>query len=149
MFAAVANLHVRCLVRVGASVIQYLAQLSAGKVALWCYFIWYLSTIFRYFDPAPTIWLNSLGISFVVGIALLLSVNGSSPRLKFADPWQTFRLFFMPFAVSSFSALIKGHGFLLVFPPSAAEVGLQLSFCAAFGLAVLAIKRFARHNGAA
>lgn len=130
----------------GISLIQYFAGLSAGKVALWCYLIWYLATVIRYFDPAPTIWLNSLGISLVVGIALLLSVNRADG--KSAGPWQTFRLFFMPFAVSSFSALIKGHGFILVFPPSAAEVGIQLGSCAAFILAVLALKRLAHDNGA-
>jgi hypothetical protein len=130
----------------GVRVIRYFAGLSAGKVALWCYLIWYLATVIRYFDPAPPIWLNSLGISLVVGIALLLSVNRAGAMS--ADPWQTFRLFFMPFAVSSFSALIKGHGFILVFPPSATEVGIQLGSCAAFILVVLAIKRFARDNGA-
>ena len=124
---------------------QYLARLSAGKIALWCYLIWYLSTVFRYLDPAPAIWLNSLGISLVVGIALLLSV--SSPSARSGDPWQTFRLFFMPFAVSSFSALIKGHGFFLVFPPSAAAIAMQLGLCGAFVLAVLVIKRVARANG--
>ena|SRR3989442_15985250 len=130
----------------GVSLIEYFAGLSAGKLALWCYLIWYLATVIKYFDPAPAIWLNSLGISLVVGIALLLSVNRAGAM--FADPWQAFRLFFMPFAVSSFSALIKGHGFILVFPPSAAEVGIQFGSCAAFILVVLAIKRFAHDNGA-
>lgn len=127
------------------NVLQYLARLSVGKVALWCYLIWYLSSVLRYFDPAPAIWLNSLGISLVVGIALLLSVNSARP---FADPWQTFRLFFMPFAVSSFSALIKEQGFFLVFPPSVAHASMQLGLCAAFVLAVLIIKRFARDGSA-
>ena len=130
----------------GVDFMRYFARLSAGRITLWCYLIWYLSTVFRYFDPAPAVWLNSLGISLVVGIALLLSVERAGPGAR--DPWQTFRLFFMPFAVSSFSALIKGHGFLLVFPPSAAEAGLQLGACAAFVLTVLAIKRFAQDDGA-
>lgn len=126
------------------SVVRYLAQLSAGKLALWCYLIWYLSTVFQYFDPSPAIWLNSLGISLVVGVALLLSVSSSSP--KSTDHWQTFRLFFMPFAVSSFSALIKGRGFFLVFPPSVVQIVMQLGLCAAFILAVLIIKRVATVN---
>lgn len=67
--------------------------------------------------PVTTIWLNSVGISFVIDIALMLSVNGSSAR---ADPWQTFRLFLMPFCVSSFAALIKDRGFVLIFPPTSA-----------------------------
>ena len=40
-----------------------MSSLSAGRITLWCYLIWYLSTVFRYFDPAPAVWLNSLGIS--------------------------------------------------------------------------------------
>lgn len=128
------------------SLLHYFAALSRGKVVLWCYLIWYLSTVAQYFDSAPTIWLNSLGISIVVGIALLLSVAGKAPGS--ADPWQTFRLFFMPFAVSSFSALIKGRGFVLVFPPSSAQVAVQLALCAAFVLLVLALKRLVRNNGA-
>ncbi|XHS76840.1 hypothetical protein ACFJGW_13995 [Burkholderiaceae bacterium UC74_6] len=118
---------------------NYFARLSAGKIVLWCYLIWYLCTVAKHFDPSPAIWLNSLGISVVVGIALLLSVG--SAAAKAADPWQTFRLFFMPFAVSSFSSLIKGHGFILVFPPSVAEAAAQLGACALFLLAVFTIKR--------
>lgn len=120
-------------------IIQYFARLSPGKVVLWCYLIWYLSTVAEYFDPAPAIWLNSLGISLVIGVALLLSVGGKNS--VFADSWQTFRLFFMPFAVSSFSALIKGRGFFLVFPPSLTQIAVQLGLCALFVLTVLGIKR--------
>ena len=120
------------------NILRYFATLPRGKIVLWCYLIWYLSTVSRYFDPSPVIWLNSLGISFVIGIALLLSVGGTGP--KFADPWQTFRLFFMPFAVSSFSALIKGHGFVLVFPPSPIQIAAQLAACASFVLVVLTLK---------
>jgi len=114
---------------------RYIAGLSPGKVALWCYFIWYLVVVLRYFDPSPAIWLNSLGISALVGVALLLSVNGSA-----ADRWQTFRLFLMPFCVSSFAALIKGHGFTLIFPPNGFELSILVGGCAAFVLIVLACK---------
>ena len=38
----------------------------------------------------------------------------------FGDRWQIFRLFLMPFCVSSFAALVKDAGFLLVFPPEPA-----------------------------
>ena len=127
------------------SLLRYFASLSVGKVTLWCYLIWYLSTVGLYFDPSPTIWLNSIGISVVVGIALLLSVAGKGPRTL--DKWQTFRLFFMPFAVSSFSALIKERGFFLVFPPSLIQVGAQVGGCALFVLVVFAIKRYVQQNG--
>ena len=110
--------------------LRYFQGLPAGKATLWCYLIWYLCTVVRYFDPSPGIWLNSVGISLVVGVALFLSVGGKVSRA--AISWQTFRLFFMPFAVSSFSALIKGRGFILVFPPSLAQAGMQIGACAAF-----------------
>jgi hypothetical protein len=118
--------------------LSYLSRLTAGKTALWCYLIWYVITVIRYFDPSPTIWLNSVGISFVIGIALMLSVNGSSAR---ADPWQTFRLFLMPFCVSSFAALIKERGFVLIFPPTVMENVVALAACAAFVGTVVLIKR--------
>lgn len=121
--------------------IRYFQTLPAGKAVLWCYLIWYLCTVAAYFDPSPAIWLNSLGISAIIGVALLLSVGGGVSG--FAASWQTFRLFFMPFAVSSFSALIKGRGFLLVFPPSLAQLALQLGLCAAFLLAVRWARRAA------
>src|SRR5215831_15145468 len=104
------------------SMCHYFAQLPATKIALWCYLIWYLVVVVRYFDPSPAIWLNSLGISAVIGFALLLSVDRK--RSSGSNGWQTFRLFFMPFAVSSFSSLIKGRGFRLVVPPRMAEVAL-------------------------
>lgn len=118
--------------------LRYFQALSLGKMVLWCYLIWYVCTVIAYFDPTPAIWLNSVGISVIVGVALLLSVGGQA-----AASWQTFRLFFMPFAVSSFAALIKGHGFLLVFPPSLAQASLQLGACAVFLSAVGLLKRLA------
>lgn len=118
---------------------RYFSTLSTGKTALWCYFIWYLVTVANYFDPAPAIWLNALGISGVIGVALMLSVGNPSARK--ADRWVTFRLFFMPFAVSSFSSLIKGHGFILIFPPRLPELIAAISLCAVFILLVTLLKR--------
>lgn len=118
--------------------LRYFQSLSLGKTVLWCYLIWYLCTVVTYFDAAPAIWLNSVGISIIVGVALLLSVGG-----RVTASWQTFRLFFMPFAVSSFAALIKGRGFFLVFPPSVAQASLQLGACAGFLAAVWMLKRLA------
>ena len=119
---------------------RYLASLPAGKVVLWCYLIWYLVTVVNYFDPSPAIWLNSLGISAVIGFALLLSVGGA----KAADRWQTFRLFLMPFGVSSFSSLITGRDFMLIAPPRMAEFAVCVGSCATFVLTVIALKRARR-----
>ena len=41
--------------------------------------------------------------------------------IRAMDKWAVARLFMMPFAVSSFAALIKDHGFFVVFSPRLAE----------------------------
>ena len=118
--------------------LNYFVRLKTGKIILWCYLIWYLVTLYNYFDPNLAIWLNSLGISAVIGFALLLSVgnNEAGPQ----DRWQTFRLFMMPFGVSSFSSLIKGHGFILIAPPVLAEFVLSVGSCLAFVVCVYILK---------
>lgn len=129
----------------GGSIVQklfplrYLANLTPGRTALWCYLIWYLVTVATHFDPSPRIWLSSVGISAIVGVALLLSVagDGSSDSGK----WQKFRLFLMPFCVSSFSALIKDQGYILIFPPQMRDLTVSVILCAAFALMVFALKR--------
>jgi len=122
--------------------LQYLSELTAGKIALWCYLIWYLVTVVTHFDPSPQLWLSSLGISAIVGCGLLLSVQ--IRPFERSNPWQTFRLFLMPFCVSSFSALIKGQGYFLVLPSRSPELRMSILLCAAFVLFVLALKRTQR-----
>ena len=121
---------------------SYLARLSNGRIALWCFFIWYLATVVHYFDPAPAIWLNALGISAIIGVALYLSVR--EPGRAPPDKWTVLRLFMMPFCVSSFSQLIKDRGFVLIFPPDLQEVAISLAACAAFVAVVLAVKSLSR-----
>lgn len=125
---------------------RYFANIRPGKIVLWCYLIWYLATVFFYFDPHIHIWLNSAGISAVIGLALMLSV--ATPAGARQDHWQTFRLFAMPFCVSSFSSLIKDQGFILIVPPRAHEQFVAVTACVVFVLLVLAIKRVfrARHR---
>src|SRR5438094_6178601 len=94
--------------------IPYLANLSKGRLVLWCYFIWYGVVLVRYFDPSPRLWLTSLGLSAIIGLALYLSTTAGTNRVKLQF-WPTFRLFLMPFCVSSFAALVKGRGFVLIF----------------------------------
>jgi hypothetical protein len=117
---------------------RYFATLPAGKVVLWCFLIWYLSTVIHHFDAAPAIWLNALGISAIVGVALYLSVR--EPGKPAPDCWTTLRLFLMPFCVSSFSQLIKGRGFVLVFPPDLHELGVSVAACALFVSGVLLLR---------
>jgi len=126
--------------------LRYLANLAPGKIVLWCFLIWYLATVIHHFDATPAIWLNALGISAIIGVALYLSVRvpGKAPP----DRWTTLRLFIMPFCVSSFSQLIKGRGFVLVFPPDWREIAISLAACAVFLGAVLLIKRIASPRSA-
>ena len=115
-----------------------------GKTILWCYLIWYLVVVFFYFDPRPRIWLNSVGISIVIGIALILSVSPASGAKL--ERWQLMRLFAMPFCVSSFSALIKDKGFIFIIPPVFEQQMYAAGLCLAFIFAVLLIKQIAKHK---
>ncbi|MDB6019469.1 MAG: hypothetical protein JWR19_3958 [Pedosphaera sp.] len=108
---------------------RYLANLSRGRLILWCYFIWYVVVLVRYFDPSLRIWLTSVGLSFIVGIALFISTASAGTNRVRLDRWQVIRLFMMPFCVSSFSALVKGKGFVLVFSPKPGEVLLAVALC--------------------
>ena len=122
--------------------LRYLASLGAAKTILWCYLIWYAVTVWNHFDPSPLLWLNSLGISILIGLALVLGVGGEP--LRPGMRWQTFRLFLTPFCVSSFAALIKGKEFLLILPPGAGERVASIGACAVFVTVVLLLKRVRR-----
>jgi hypothetical protein len=123
---------------------RYLATLSTGRLILWCYFIWYCVVLVRYFDPSVRLWLTSLGLSMIIGFALYLSTAGSGTTKVKLDRWQLFRLFLMPFCVSSFAALVKGKGFVLIFSPRIQEVALAVVLCAALCLIVLGLKQLQR-----
>src|SRR4051794_33675482 len=108
---------------------RYFKNLSTGRLILWCYLIWYLVVLVRYFDPAPRIWLTSLGLSGIIGVALYISSTTGGNKL---ERWQIIRLFLMPFFVSSFAALVKGKNFVLIFSPNPNEIIWGLALCAAF-----------------
>ena len=120
--------------------LRYLANLSTGRLILWCYFIWYLVVLVRYFDPSMRLWLTSLGLSAIIGFALYISTVTAGTKQVKLEFWQTFRLFLMPFCVSSFAALVKGKGFILVFSPKAGEIGLAVGLC----LLLCAVVRLAK-----
>ena len=129
--------------------IRYLANLSAGRLILWCYFIWYTVVLVRYFDASPRLWLTSLGLSLIIGLALFISTaRAGATRVKL-EPWQIIRLFLMPFCVSSFSALVKGRGFALIFSPKPGEILAALGLCALLCLTAAWLKRRAGRPAAA
>lgn len=121
--------------------IRYLRHLTTGRIILWCYFIWWALSIIHHFDPTPRIWLTSLGLSGIIDVALIISPQSSSAARTRMDPWVVFRLFLMPFCVSSFAALVKDAGYLLVFPPSWRENATGIGLVALFLLVVWTVKK--------
>jgi len=117
---------------------RYFARLNTGRVILWCYAIWYAVNVWNHFDLRPRLWFTSLGLSAIIGTALVISTRTSSKGRTELDRWQIFRLFLMPFCVSSFSALVKDAGYILIFPPTLREnlVGAVL-ICAFVGMVFL------------
>ena len=123
--------------------LRYLRNLNAARLVLWCYFIWYLVVLVRYFDPDVRIWLTALGLSGIIGVALLLNTTASGRERVRLEAWPTFRLFLTPFCVSSFAALVKGRGFVLVFSPDWREMAVAAGLCALLVIAVMVAKRTA------
>ena len=119
--------------------IQYLYEIKLDKAILWCYLIWYVTVVCFHFDPSVKIWINSIGISAVIGTGLMLSVSSSKGE---RDHWQAFRLYLMPFCVSSFSALIKEQGFIVFISPNIKETIVSVSCCVLFLSVILVVKLF-------
>lgn len=114
--------------------LRYLRELTTARFVLWCYLIWWLSVARVYFDPSPLLWLNSLGISAIIGTGLLLSTAYAGSVRVPIGRWAIARLYMMPFFVSSFAALIKERGFVLVFFPTWQANLVPLLSCAALGI---------------
>ena len=123
---------------------RYLANLSTGRLILWCYFVWYLVVLVRYFDSSPRLWLTSLGLSGIIGFALYLSTVSGVANKVTLEFWQLFRLFLMPFCVSSFAALVKGKGFILIFSPNPGEIATAIGLCLLLWTVVTLLKRSKR-----
>ena len=122
------------------SFVAYLRNLSTGRLILWCYFIWYGVVLMRYFESSLRLWLTSLGLSLIIGAALYISTTAGANNVRL-DRWQTFRLFLMPFCVSSFAALVKGQGFILIFSPRWQEIVVAVALCALLCGIVFLLKR--------
>lgn len=96
---------------------RYFAGLDLPRRILWCYALWYAVSVATRFDANPRVWLTSLGLSVIIGTALVLGIRSGRSGPVRLDRWQVFRLYLMPFCVSSFAALVKDAGYVLVFPP--------------------------------
>lgn len=127
----------------------YLAGLTRGRFLLWMYFFWWAVVVVRYFDPSPRLWLTSAGVSVVIGIALYISTSRAGSTRVRLETWSVIRLFLTPFCVSSFSALVKNRGFIVVFSTHWQDAAIFASTAGVFGLVVLAARRMAGHSGSA
>lgn len=128
----------------------YFQKIETSKMILWCYLIWYLTMLTFYFDPSTRLWLSSLGLSIVVGLALMLAI-GPITRDRFTRRfWESLRLILCPFLVSSFSSLVKGKDFMLLVSPNLLENIIAIAACCVFVITVKLIKlsetRFLRLN---
>ena len=121
--------------------------MSPGKIVLWCYAIWYCVNVWNHFDPKPRLWLTSAGLSMIIGFALLLS-TASASNTKPQDRWVVFRLFLMPFCVSSFAALVKDAAYVLIFPPTLKENLVGLAFIAGFLALIWLLKTLSERTSA-
>ncbi|MGM8361131.1 hypothetical protein ACSV4D_04360 [Flavobacterium sp. ARAG 55.4] len=112
--------------------------MKTPKIILWCYLIWYFSMMSIYFEPSLKLWASALGISFIIGFALILSTSQQGIH---QDVWIKIRLFLFPFCVSSYSATIKGHDFILLFPNNITHVLIGVLNCTMFVVLIWIIKR--------
>ena len=124
----------------GSALRRYLAGLNPGRLVLWWYFIWYGVVLVRYFDPSPRLWLTAAGLSAIIGTALLINTTASGRRPVRLETWPAVRLYLFPFCVSSFSSLVKGRDFILVFSPRLLDFLVALGLCGLFWGAVFAAK---------
>jgi hypothetical protein len=121
--------------------LRYLSALNTARTILWCYFIWWLTTAARCFDPSPRLWLTSVGLSGIIGSGLYLSTAQGATKL---GRWQIFRLYLMPFCVSSFAALIKDKDYVLIFSPRLEDNLQSALLCVTFAGIVWLCRRFKR-----
>ena len=103
--------------------------------------------LIKYFDSTPRLWLTSLGLSIIIGFALYVSTVTAGTKQVKLEFWQTFRLFLMPFCVSSFAALVKGRDFVLIFSPKLEEIGIAAGLCLLLCTVVVVVKRRGKESG--
>ncbi len=125
----------------GSRFLPYFQTLTKGRIVLWCYAVWYVVNVALHFDPHLRLWFTSFGLSGIIGFALLLSTRAPGAKI---DGWVTFRLFLMPFCVSSFAMLVKDAGYILIFPATLRENAIGLGAIAGF-LAVVTLLRRRGH----
>ncbi|NJB84203.1 putative neutral ceramidase superfamily lipid hydrolase [Wenyingzhuangia aestuarii] len=123
--------------------LKYFKNIRFQKIILWCYLVWYLTIMSLYFEASLKLWASSVGISLIIGFALVLSTNQQGVKQNI---WAKIRLFLFPFCVSSYSATIKDYDFILLFPSNLLHLLISILNCLLFLLLIWCIKTFYRHN---
>lgn len=121
------------------TILKYFKNIESQKIILWCYLIWYFTIITLYFEPSLKLWASSIGISFIIGFALILSTSQQGTK---QDIWIKIRLFLFPFCVSSYSATIKDYNFVLLFPSNLFHLLISIGNCFLFLIPIWCIKKF-------
>ncbi len=119
--------------------LYYFKNIGSQKIILWCYLIWYFTIMSIYFEPSLKLWASSIGISFIIGFALILSTSQQGSQ---QDIWIKIRLFLFPFCVSSYSATIKDYNFILLFPTNLLHLSISIANILLFLIPIWCIKRF-------
>ena len=63
--------------------VRNFSNLTTPRLVLWCYLLWYVVVALRYFDPNPRLWVTSLGLSVIIGFALILNPKLAMPARAF------------------------------------------------------------------
>lgn len=121
-----------------AKLLNYFKNIRTKQTVLWCYLVWYATIISLYFEASIKLWASSIGISAIIGFALMLSTNQQGANQNI---WGKIRLFLFPFCVSSYSATIKDSGFILLFPSNLLHLSISIINCLLFILMIWVIKR--------
>lgn len=127
--------------------VDYLAGLTAGRLVLWCALVWYLVIGGRYLEPDGRLWATAVGIAVLVGTILTINAASGATGPRSLERWTVFRFYLIPFCVSSFSALVKGRDFLLVFPLNAVDNLLAGGACLVCCLLAWWARRWRRPRG--
>ena len=104
------------------------------------YWLWSENLALSYRDKGPLIgWTIALSTWLFDDTAF--AIRFFAVALGTGIGWQIFRLFLMPFCVSSFAALVKDAGYVLIFPPTLRENLLGGALIAGFVALTLLLKR--------
>ena len=131
-----------------ASVGDYRSHLRHSSapplLLLFGFFSYYLAVVLS-FGGVLRIWLNAIVMSALVGVALNAAAIGTTPIKKWVQegPWRCFRLFLVPFCVSSISAVRAANApvFFYLLPREQGPMTRALAACLAVPLLVKGLQK--------